>query len=789
MQRAPTLPCLPGFSVDRNLGRTRFHKSQHFDKIHDGVYYLVEKADTRAYSRYSTLYPRGEEPEIPPWLAYDGQRLMFKAFFQETVQEKWKTAFHVRVVNISFFLEDGTMKIVEPSVDNSGLEQGVLVRRQRIPIPDPVKYRYYDVLDLNIGKEPEIYGRVYKIVDCDKFTRHFLNRMGIPVPDPIDIPKDPYREVREVETFPKKPNRTVDTLGNFLKYDRQVLRFYGYWDDTESPHGVVHDLELHYYLSDNTIEIKENVPPNAGRDSGPMLVKRMKIPKFYIGLQPIGAEHRFTVLNVLGESARQSYYMVDSLGTGDISTDYYKDNELGIGAEINVFGRRIVVTDMDAFTKEYYRTKYGLDDFAPLRRPRKGDEMYQKIDRYIPPYNGFGSYEDSLGNCFTVMPKPPKTDFIKFLYHDKQGFNSHVLRFRAKIISKVPENEERQFIIRVFLMDDTISIFELAKRNSGFQRSLFQKRMQIMLPGQDIFTSKKPEYYKSHDFYVGARLNLHDFHFEITSADVYALRYMELHCDKFPKANKNLIMEKLGENLQPVYKEFVQLYAPPGDAMDEARILEYEKLRYVKNHLCPPIRDSFAFPTFQNYIFREALQRYMRDKITEHEMITIARYYSSREKIEHRSREYVRCLLHTELHRLLWHDLDRLKETLHHWDEDRTGFLPRESLYTILRGCRIPVDVELLNSMLDHLRKADDGRIDYEDLLRFVNVKIEPLPPAAPVNVKTALWWASEREPDCGGGINWREFIKDLNIMTEEDAVDAVEAAENGGNAEAEPGR
>lgn len=60
-----------------------------------------------------------------------------------------------------------------------------------------------------------------------------------------------------------------------------------------------------------------------------------------------------------------------------------------------------------------------------------------------------------------------------------------------------------------------------------------------------------------------------------------------------------------------------------------------------------------------------------------------------------------RQLLHTELHRFLWHDLDRLKEDLHHWDRDRTGFLPREFLYTILRGCRIPIDVELLNSMLD----------------------------------------------------------------------------------------
>lgn len=74
---------------------------------------------------------------------------------------------------------------------------GVLLRRQRIPMPDPVRYRYYDIIDLNIGKEPELFGRVYKIVDCDKFTRQFLNRMGIAVPDPIEIPKDPYLELHK----------------------------------------------------------------------------------------------------------------------------------------------------------------------------------------------------------------------------------------------------------------------------------------------------------------------------------------------------------------------------------------------------------------------------------------------------------------------------------------------------------------------------------------------------------------------------------------------------------------
>ncbi|XP_043250986.1 EF-hand domain-containing family member C2-like [Colletes gigas] len=744
MLRDRELPCLPGYNFDKNLGRTRFHRDQYFGKIHDGVYYLLDKADKGDHVSYPSIYPRGEAQELPPWIAYNGQRLMFKAFFQETVQERWKTAYQIRVVNISFFLEDGTMKISEPSTENSGLEQGVLLRRQRISMPDPVSYRYYDIIDLNIGKEPEIFGRVYKIVDCDKFTRRFLNRMGILVPDPIEVPKDPYTELRRFETFPKKPNRRVDTRGDFIKYDKQVLRFYGYWDDTDNLYGVVHDLEIHYYLADNTMEIKENVPPNSGRDSGFMFLQRMKVPKFFSELEPIGAQDFSTILNTMEDDTAHGYYLIDPLNTGKVCRDIYKDNELNIGARINIFGRKIVITDMDAFTKEYYRVKYGMDDFTALEKPKKSDENCTKVEKYIPPYNGFGSYDDSLGNCFSVMPKPPKIDIIKFLNYDKQGFDSYVLRFRAKMISNVPENRDRLFIIRVFLMDDAISIFELGIRNSGFRRCLFQKKMPVMLPYQEIFTNKKPNYYKPNDFYIGARVNLNHFIFQLISADVYALRHMELHCDKFPQANIKLIMGKLREILRPVYKEFIQYYTSVTLVDEDLKILPYEKLR-------------------------EMICKYSEGKITEHETITIARHYSSHEKKEFYAREYVRRLMHTELLRSLWNDLDRLEEDLRHWDRGRTGFLPRDTIYTVLCGSRIPADVELIHSTLDHIRSNEEGKLDYNDLLRFMNVKVDPLPPASPINIKTALWWASEVEPDCGTGINWCAFVKDLDIKDEED--------------------
>lgn len=85
---------------------------------------------------------------------------------------------------------------------------------------------FYDIIDFNIGREVELYGRVFKITNCDRFTRTFLNRCGIFVPDPSIAPTDPYTEIREHEKDgmqAKKPNRTIDTLGKFLEYDKKVF--------------------------------------------------------------------------------------------------------------------------------------------------------------------------------------------------------------------------------------------------------------------------------------------------------------------------------------------------------------------------------------------------------------------------------------------------------------------------------------------------------------------------------------------------------------------------------------
>lgn len=112
-----------------------------------------------------------------------------------------------------------------------------------------------------------------------------------------------------------------------------------------------------------------------------------------------------------------------------------------------------------------------------------------EVKQEIAPYNGFGSVEDSLASCLNLIPKAPRRyskniilkmtseffflhhgrDFIKFMQKDRDGLNSNVLRFVAKLDTTRPIDMDRRFIVFYHLSDDTIAVFEPPQRNSGEQ--------------------------------------------------------------------------------------------------------------------------------------------------------------------------------------------------------------------------------------------------------------------------------------------------------------------------------
>mmetsp|Transcript_32729 Transcript_32729/g.5954 ORF Transcript_32729/g.5954 Transcript_32729/m.5954 type:complete len:132 (-) Transcript_32729:347-742(-) len=114
----------------------------------------------------------------------------------------------------------------------------------------------------------------------------------------------------------------------------------------------------------------------------------------------------------------------------------------------------------------------------------------------IPPYNGYGTEEDTMGNVMKLDPSAPKPDMFKMFDNDR-----HVLRFEAKLVSSNPEDDLRKFIVSFFPGDDTIKVFERVDRNSGIVGGKFLERGRYKNP----YTEK---YYQDVDCYIGNTLIL-----------------------------------------------------------------------------------------------------------------------------------------------------------------------------------------------------------------------------------------------------------------------------------------
>lgn len=79
-------------------------------------------------------------------------------------------------------------QVIEPRAENSGLSQGCIVSRHQVPYSGCAGQGFLSVLDFNVQHTVNIFGVNYVLVDCDKFTRKFLERAGIEVPPPIEMP-------------------------------------------------------------------------------------------------------------------------------------------------------------------------------------------------------------------------------------------------------------------------------------------------------------------------------------------------------------------------------------------------------------------------------------------------------------------------------------------------------------------------------------------------------------------------------------------------------------------------
>lgn len=393
-----------------------YPSTAHVPQDLSGRYSLRSQKEDRR--RNTRALPFASFEEVPSFVVSGETVCRFFAYVVQQLADNNKEPERLRKVEILMYQSDMTLEIKEVKVASGGLVP-ITLKRHQVMKPDG-EYEnqpYYTIYDCAVGSVLNIYSSYYTLVDADKFTRQYMRERELEFGEAIPYPSIGYNPsaswVSVVDTINEArmqaQRESQEKSLKFFEHNTQVLRFFGVWQDRVGNRNAV---KLHYFLADDTIEVVSLYGKNDGRDHVPKFLKRMKIRR--------PANEDIDVIP--GGSLLMSSTFEDPL---DITIPpFYSWVDFTIGGNIRFAGIKILITDADQFTRQYYR-----NNGTPLADPVMSSEPpKRKYSIRIPPHNGIGSEEDSLQTCKgSLLPKAPKRDGAKAAM-----FAGQVLRYKCR---------------------------------------------------------------------------------------------------------------------------------------------------------------------------------------------------------------------------------------------------------------------------------------------------------------------------------------------------------------------
>ena len=350
-------------------------------------------------------------------------------YYREAISESSEETFRDRQISILIYLSDGTCEVNESKVQNSGIPQGKLINRGPLKTESGENIGPAHLLP---GTFLKVYGKMIKVCSCDKWTRNWMNKAGLTVPEDQSIPRNgASRALAELPDWNGKvlfPLKTFmeASMGKhahdsaatkqFLEYDQDKLRFSLLWDNTDSLFGDMMDYSMSYFLGDDTVQIQQSRRANTGREQFPTLYKRDQLLKDW--------------RNFLDVHERE-------VGSKYSDGEIWTWRELRVGQTLNVFGREMRVTAVDPTTRDFFR-KQGID-LIPNERLAG-----EKVERPVLPTPAFNGYGDKFHAGKKITMRLPEwcicwcfIDQVFFLHLFSFFVNASFLgssRYRMEII-------------------------------------------------------------------------------------------------------------------------------------------------------------------------------------------------------------------------------------------------------------------------------------------------------------------------------------------------------------------
>lgn len=529
MKKEFRLPMVPGLSCGEEMMRRNYHRRQIHGPQYDCATTFDEVPADQTLNGTNTAmsWTGGQGASAKNATSGDaagvdltGRVLRYYGFTIEAVTESSQEKERVRKVILHFYLEDGTMSVMEPQQDNSGFAFSANLKRHIVPNPDgtPITAQ-----QLRIGEPITFYGRTYLIYDADPFTRQLYKEAGEELPAAIVPPTDAYttlrsRPVARAHDVPSiaasSPLNTmlssaqVRATQQFLENDRKVLRCDCTWDDTESLHGTKHFLTLYYFLSDGSIALVEKDVQNSGRDPFPKFFSRQKIAK------PTDPSGKF-----------DSSFLGSVTFKENKNTVYYDAADIRIGNVLSLFGRKVLIHDYNKFTQDYMAKTFGITEYQPLPGAIPPP--------FVPPCS---SRREMTASEIKDHHEQKLEDLRRHRFADS------VVKFLMRLDNNKTEDTIRRFVMTVYPADNTVAIFEPVIRNSGIVGGKFLLRQKVLRPDGNNFTAD--------DFFVGAKVVLNSFPFTILNSDEHSLNYMEHNTEEFTHSDINKIVRRIQAMLQ-----------------------------------------------------------------------------------------------------------------------------------------------------------------------------------------------------------------------------------------------